>query len=115
MEMTAVNTQINNQELYLAVNDRYYEILSADDDTALLTNIEENVFTVVAKPYFNEQTHTIDGSEFMDFQTKQDALEYRKQLQEIFDMQETVRKSEDLSICQRKKTTQKSQPKFKRL
>lgn len=110
-----MNTQIDNHELYLATNDKYYEILASDDDTALLTNTDENIFTVVSKPYFNEQTHTIDGSEFMDFQIKQDALEYRKQLQEIFDMQETVRKSEDLSICQRKKTTQKSQPKFKRL
>lgn len=103
-----MDPQIDNQELYLAANGRYYEILAANDDTALLTNAAENVFTVAAKPYFNEQTQTIDGSEFMDFQTKEDAQGYCKQLEEIFAMQEAAEKSENLSICQSKKAVQKS-------
>lgn len=106
---------IENKELYLATNDRYYEIINFDCDTAVLTNAAEDVFTVAVKPFVNEQEQTIDGSEFSDFFDLKSALQYSIQLKEIFSKQEIAERTEKLEIKNKeiKKAKVKSQPRIK--
>lgn len=74
----------NQTALYEAADRKLYELVSFDNDCAIMCNASDNTFAVAVKPYPDDIRNMIDYSEIKYFKSLEAAMSFDESIHKCF-------------------------------